>query len=317
MPQAIDFWLLVCYNETNNSGGGFMKTKNKLFGVISGILLLITMLFDFRFLLVYAEHGLLSSMSGRLSLISFLVNIPLVIFLFLNQKKYAMFAYVVKVLIQLSYVVFGFSLYNLVSFLREGVMLLLLLSSTVLSGKTELKITKNFWFIPGALCVINMIFILMGSYSFALPNVILGLVNVLFYFAIGWWAADWNAPAEEASEASGACKAASSGYYNLVAHVLLLLFTFGIWQWIWIYRTTSYLNTPEEVYQNPTTKLLLCMFVPFYFIYWTYQSAQRIDRLSHRKGKPSDISVICLVLAFFVEIVPPILMQEKINSLES
>lgn len=106
------------------------------------------------------------------------------------------------------------------------------------------------------------------------------------------------------------------GYCDLAKHIILLLFTFGIWQYIWIYRTTDFLNrTPNEEHRDPTNKLLLCMFIPFYYIYWTYKSAQRIDKLSISKGYQSDISTLCLILSIFVGIVPPILMQDKMNNI--
>lgn len=108
----------------------------------------------------------------------------------------------------------------------------------------------------------------------------------------------------------------SSGYFNIVMHVILLLVTFGIWNLIWIYRTTDYLNIiKSEPPRNPVTKLLLCMFIPFYSLYWTYKSAQRIDKLSAEKGSSSNMAVICLILALFIGIVPPIIMQHKINEI--
>ena len=103
---------------------------------------------------------------------------------------------------------------------------------------------------------------------------------------------------------------------GLVAHVLLLLFTCGIWHMIWIYRTTRYLNcTPGEPYRNPGTKLLLCLLIPFYAIYWVYQSAKRIDRLAQSVCINSDLAVACLILEIFVPLIPPILMQDKINKI--
>ena len=106
------------------------------------------------------------------------------------------------------------------------------------------------------------------------------------------------------------------GYCGMTKHVLLLLFTFGIWQYIWIYRTTEYLNTVSgEEKRNPITKLLLCMFVPFYYIYWVYQSAKRIDALARQNGVASDISTVSTVLAVFIGFVPPILMQSKLNQI--
>ncbi len=103
---------------------------------------------------------------------------------------------------------------------------------------------------------------------------------------------------------------------GLFAHVLLLLFTCGIWHLIWIYRVTRYLNClPDEEYRNPATKLLLCMFVPFYSIYWVYKSAQRIDKLAKTVDVVSDLAVVCLILEIFIPLIPPILMQDKINKI--
>lgn len=103
-------------------------------------------------------------------------------------------------------------------------------------------------------------------------------------------------------------------YCDLIKHVLLLLFTFGVWYFIWIYRMTGYTNTVrDEEERNPTNKLLLCLFVPFYGIYWTYKTAQRVDKIAAEKNATSDLATLCLVLDIFVPIIPPILMQDKIN----
>ena len=108
-----------------------------------------------------------------------------------------------------------------------------------------------------------------------------------------------------------------SAKFDLAAHVLLILFGCGIWYQIWIYRVTRYLNClPDEEYRHPGAKLLLCMFVPFYHIYWTYKSAQRIDKLAASVGVTSDLSVICLILAILFPVIPPILMQNKINKIQ-
>ena len=71
----------------------------------------------------------------------------------------------------------------------------------------------------------------------------------------------------------------------------------------------------DEPPRDPVKKLLLCMFVPFYGIYWIYKSAQRIDKLAAAKGISSDLSTLCLILAIFVGIIPPILMQDKLNAI--
>lgn len=104
-------------------------------------------------------------------------------------------------------------------------------------------------------------------------------------------------------------------YKSLVPHVLLLLFTCGIYYLVWIYRTTDSLNAcKNEEYRTPINKLLLCMFVPFYSIYWTYKSAHRIDTLGYEKGIQGETATLSLILSLFVPILPPILMQSKLNS---
>ena len=103
---------------------------------------------------------------------------------------------------------------------------------------------------------------------------------------------------------------------GLVKHTLLLILTFGIWHFIWIYRTTKALNVVNgETERNPVTKLLLCMFVPFYIVYWYYLSAQRIDTLAKRKGVQSELATWTLILSIYVPVVPAILMQDKMNKL--
>lgn len=106
------------------------------------------------------------------------------------------------------------------------------------------------------------------------------------------------------------------GYCSMATHILLLLFTCGIYMFVWIYRTTDNLNVIEdEEKRNPTTKLLLCMFVPFYSIYWTYVSAKRIEKLSRMCGREVSLVTECVIAAVFIAIVPPILMQSEINNI--
>ena len=108
----------------------------------------------------------------------------------------------------------------------------------------------------------------------------------------------------------------SESYCGLMKHILLLVFTCGSWYLIWIYRMTKYTNAAEgEEYRNPTKKLLLCMFIPFYSIYWTYKTAQRVDKMAAAKGISSEMTTLCLILAIFVAIVPPILLQDAMNKI--
>ena len=46
-----------------------------------------------------------------------------------------------------------------------------------------------------------------------------------------------------------------------------------------------------------------------------YKTAQRLDKMAAAKNIPSDLSTLCLILAIFVPIIPPILMQDKLNDI--
>ena len=131
-------------------------------------------------------------------------------------------------------------------------------------------------------------------------------------------AAPAAAPTATARPAAAPTANASSesGYSDMMTHVLFLFITCGIYLYIWIYKTTMYTNKCRSMPQrNAVTELLLCMFVPFYHIFWTYKTAQCIDRMAAEKNISSDITNMCLILAIFISIVPPILMQSKINEI--
>lgn len=103
-------------------------------------------------------------------------------------------------------------------------------------------------------------------------------------------------------------------FVSIVKHVCLLVFTFGIYQLIWIYRTTKFTNIAKgEEERNPSSKLLLCIFIPLYYIYWTYKTALRLDNIAKEQSINCDLGKVCLMLSIFVGILPPILIQEKIN----
>ena len=203
-----------------------------------------------------------------------------------------------------------------------------LISGMCVLGKGDR--VKRLWFLPGLLHGIYVFFFMIISSLFTvfyynaywdwgsyLLNNLSGIISVVALFlAMHWFAYPWGAPRRVSQPGAGADATEGPGYFSLAVHVLLLLFTFGIWKLIWIYQTTLHLNrVRDEEARNPTTKLLLCIFVPFYSIYWTYKSAQRIDKLAREAGVSSDLATLCLILAIFVDIIPPILMQDKINAI--
>lgn len=137
------------------------------------------------------------------------------------------------------------------------------------------------------------------------------LMTICYLFA-GLWISSCNVAPKPRKEK----ELRDEIYCNGFLFFLLIFVTCGIWLYVWIYRVTRYLNKiPGEEERNPTTKLLLCLFVPFYYLYWLYQSAKRIDKLASLKGIPSDITPVCLILGFFLGIIPPFVMQSKLNKI--
>ena len=178
--------------------------------------------------------------------------------------------------------------------------------STIKSIKTEYYFLRN----------VNL-YILKAL----LPAVIEILLECIALLSIGKWVKDpyitISIPENSVNDGSCDVEEYNEAYCGLGKHIVLCLFTCGIWYLIWIYRTTKYLNkTPNAAYYNPTTKLLLCMFIPFYQIYWFYKHGQRIDAMSKfKKLSNSDMATLCLILGIFIPIVACILMQDRINIL--
>ena len=149
------------------------------------------------------------------------------------------------------------------------------------------------------------------------------IVAAAFYLALTWIAypegvkADIFAPKKDAEgNVHYDVPVEDAAYCGLFKHALLLLLTFGIWNLIWIYKRTAYLNSvEEEPKQTPVYQLLLCMFVPCYTIYWTYRNAQRLETYAKSKNVECEISLICLLTSLTGTLIPAILMQEKMNDI--
>ena len=184
---------------------------------------------------------------------------------------------------------------------------------------------KKFWFVPPAVVALAEVLSIGGVLFVPFLSLFVAFLRLLVTCAGTFLAAMWVAYPEglpqqtvsaSAETGSTTTTPAPEVYCGLVKHILLLLFTCGIWLYIWIYRVTGYTNNVQgEENRNPTNKLLLCLFVPFYVIYWMYKTAQRLDKMAAAKNIPSDLSTLCLILAIFVPIIPPILMQDKLNDI--
>jgi len=168
---------------------------------------------------------------------------------------------------------------------------------------------RRLWFLPAVLSAVKWVIAIVWtlhrdsrrilSYGFAeylsSSGIISTLLQGVFITALMLFALLWAANPDGIPS-----KGTSKAYCNMALHILLLLFSCGIWYWIWNYRMTRDTNAVrDEAERNPVTKLLLCMFIPFYGIYWTYKTAQRIDKMAWDRNIPSSTAALCLIMVCF------------------
>lgn len=183
-------------------------------------------------------------------------------------------------------------------------------------------VTETLWFLPGAVAALGVFLTVAASgragslFSGLLTIAIYFFLGITLVFPSGQLTPTYSGPGDFDPAQPEPVPPEWDGTCDLIKHVLLLLFTFGVWYFIWIYRTTAYLNRVEdEPWRTPVNQLLLCLFVPFYTVFWAYKSAQRLEKLSGTRADDEDLTVLCLLLALFIPFCPPILMQDRMNSL--
>lgn len=289
---------------------------------------------DFSYILLFAAYAsvaVLLFMKNRTVVLSIpiaiiaLINIRLLFYSLRYVKYSGIFVIIIKILDILAVLslllLVCFTLLDSLPQYQEKIKQLSFLPALINTLEKYKEKAIQFWYLP--LCIIAVSSVL-GLLCFGINSIYFlktPLTIASFALISMWLAYPDGFPFEDYTNAEnnrtgGQGQVNSTAYCDLLKHILLLLFTFGIYYLIWIYRATAYLNRVEdEPPRNPTNKLLLCMFVPFYSIYWVYKSAQRLDRLAASKGVASDLTTLCLILAIFVGIIPPILMQEKINTI--
>lgn len=104
-----------------------------------------------------------------------------------------------------------------------------------------------------------------------------------------------------------------NGYMYLCTHLLLYIFTFGIWELIWITKTTKYINSVSDEKMSVAGNVLLCLFIPYYFVAWNNKIGRRLDKYACENGVDSIIAPTCIFLSFFNNIAVSVLIQAKIN----
>lgn len=155
---------------------------------------------------------------------------------------------------------------------------------------------------------IVMISILGDGYSLAFLPFILSIFIIVAYIILA-------ASVKSSDDTGGAIT--ENGYFSIGAHIACIILI-PFWIFVWIYSTTRFLNcVKSKPERNPAKKVLLCIFVPFYIVYWMYMSGVYTDELAKSRGVSSDLAILCLILSFFIPIIPAILIQSKINESET
>ena len=276
---------------------------------------------------------------GLISVVGMVVDIALCIVLF-KKKQDNMLVIVLGCSALLSFISL-IGTFTLVTLLSFAVDVLLVVYALALCEQTLVKadfskikeLARKFYYLPAAISLVLLVisayaeireiyryfsYWILKHYFTYLPFVV-PFIQKLLYIAIILTLSMWLKDPYAQLETSAATEEEEyvEAYCSLGKHIVLCLFTFGIWYLIWIYRTTKYLNNaPNSLQYNPANKLLLCMFVPFYQIYWFYKHGQRIDNLSKQKNlNNADMATLCLILGIFIPIVACILMQDRINTI--
>ena len=267
-----------------------------------------------------------------LTILSLVIDLALCFALFTKKRNNILVIVLgCSALLEFIYLASYFSILNLLSFAAYALLFIFSLAlceqTLVKADLSKIKEFANKLFflpavIPLALTLYNWIRVMGIPDSFMPPlNTVIAILQFIVLLSVAMWLKDPYAKSQKVSEVTNDStyveEEYSEAYCGLGKHIVLCLFTFGIWYLIWTYRTTKYLNkAPNAVQYNPTSKLLLCMFVPFYQIYWFYKHGQRLDAMSKQKKlNNSDMATLCLILGIFIPIVACILMQDRINIL--
>ncbi len=104
---------------------------------------------------------------------------------------------------------------------------------------------------------------------------------------------------------------------SLFKHLMLLIFTFGIYRLIWIARTTRFLNQGTLKKRDPIMCAGLSVFIPFYSLYWAYRTALAVDGLGEKKDGFISMAGLSVLLCFACPFASDVYLQGKINELDA
>lgn len=186
---------------------------------------------------------------------------------------------------------------------------------------------QKIWYLPAAVYAAAFIgYLLEGfsGYGFFAINVIKNIFQTIIFSAglLGlsmWVCYPDGLPREQFGDDGVTDSFSGDGYCGIIKHLLLSTLTLGIWQLMWLHRTTRYLNQVEgHERMKPSTQVIAGLFVPFYLTYWTYKNAMKLDDLSRQYGYTFKLTLPCLALKVLSPlniILPSMVMQERINTI--
>ena len=110
-------------------------------------------------------------------------------------------------------------------------------------------------------------------------------------------------------------------YMPMTLHVLLSLLTFGIYNYVWIYRMTKYIKEHggDTNNMNPVWHLILCILVPPYKLYWVYHYSSQLSKMLGIDSA-KEIAILQTIVTLFgmfssigLFFIPVIMMQYQLN----
>ncbi len=103
---------------------------------------------------------------------------------------------------------------------------------------------------------------------------------------------------------------------GITLHTCLIFLTFGVYYAYWVYKTTVFTNYVEyKPQRSPKKMTILCTLVPFYFLAWNLETAQRLDKMAAEMGISSDLETVWQVGSFYLAFAMPTFFQRKINQI--
>jgi hypothetical protein len=99
--------------------------------------------------------------------------------------------------------------------------------------------------------------------------------------------------------------------------IFLSLVTLGIYYFVWIYKISSKLKRLGIQQQDPTTTVVLAIFIPFYVLFWLYKTGEQVYQLQRSRQTENNASLYIVLALFGLSIVALALIQKDLNDMNS